>query len=66
MADLWDDPEIRHWWLPNEEGYPPIIRSIRSFTEERTSTTGGQPVKDDLRNLKGLLEKLDIKSPKIT
>ncbi|KAL9603445.1 MAG: hypothetical protein Q9219_001132 [cf. Caloplaca sp. 3 TL-2023] len=66
MATMWDDPEIQHWWLPNEEGYPPIIRSIHAFTEERTSKTGGQPVNEDIRNMKGLLEKLDIKSPKST
>ncbi|KAL8935717.1 MAG: hypothetical protein Q9211_004549 [Gyalolechia sp. 1 TL-2023] len=64
MATLWDDPDIHRWWLPNEEGIPPIIRSVRAFTEERSSKTGGHPISEDIRNMKGLLEKLNIKSPK--
>ncbi|KAL8935439.1 MAG: hypothetical protein Q9216_005421 [Gyalolechia sp. 2 TL-2023] len=64
MATLWDDPGIHRWWLPNEEGCPAIIRSIRDFTEERSSKTGGQPISEDIRNMKGLLEKLNIQSPK--
>ncbi|KAL8833000.1 MAG: hypothetical protein Q9170_004579 [Blastenia crenularia] len=66
MAALWDDPSISHWWLPNDEGYPAIIRSIRSFTEERTPKTGGQSESEDVRNMKGLLERLNIKSSKDT
>lgn len=60
MADLWGAPEIRHWWLPNDERYPPIVRSIRSFTEDRTPKPGGKPT-EDLRTMKGLFENLDIK-----
>jgi hypothetical protein len=37
MADLFRDRSCMHWWLPNDENYPPIIRSIRKFVEERTS-----------------------------
>ncbi|KAL9005401.1 MAG: hypothetical protein Q9188_001843 [Gyalolechia gomerana] len=40
MATLWDEPDIHRWWLPNEEGCPSIIRSVRDFTEERSSKTG--------------------------
>ncbi|RAK99141.1 Zn(II)2Cys6 transcription factor [Aspergillus ibericus CBS 121593] len=37
LAALWQKPEINGWWLPDEEGYPSIIREVRAMTEERTS-----------------------------
>lgn len=48
-----------HWWLPNEEGYPSIIKSIRRFVEERTA-----PAKDvsteDLRDMKAIFSSLRL------
>ena len=59
MAELWDVPEIHHWWLPNDEGYPAIIRSIRDFIEDRTLKPRDQP-SEDLREIKGILSKMTI------
>ncbi|KAL8692803.1 MAG: hypothetical protein Q9218_002245 [Villophora microphyllina] len=60
MANLWGVPEVHHWWLPNEEGYPPIVRSIRSFIEDRSQKSSNQPMTEDLRTMKGLFDKLNI------
>lgn len=66
MSDLFQDRSCMHWWLPNDEGYPQIIRSIRKFVEERTS-----PVKDvsteDLRDMKAIFSsmKLDDEKPSL-
>lgn len=60
MASLWRVPEVHHWWLPNEEGYPPIVRSIRSFIEDRSQEPSNQPMTEDLRTMKGLFDKLNI------
>ena len=35
MAALWQMPELNHWWLPNDEGYPEIVREVRALTDER-------------------------------
>ena len=65
MSELWNIPEVLHWWLPNEEGYPPIVRSIRAFIEERTLKPRNQPG-EDVRNMKGMFSKMSIfdESPK--
>ncbi|TVY49462.1 hypothetical protein LOCC1_G000576 [Lachnellula occidentalis] len=59
MADLYQDRSCMHWWLPNDENYPPIIRSIRKFVEERTS-----PAKDthsgDLQDMKAIFASLNL------
>ncbi|GKZ56145.1 hypothetical protein AnigIFM50267_001675 [Aspergillus niger] len=37
LAASWQKPEVNRWWLPDDEGYPSIIREVRAMTEERTS-----------------------------
>ncbi|KAI4271733.1 MAG: hypothetical protein LQ337_005788 [Flavoplaca oasis] len=63
LAGLWSIPELRDWWLPNEEGKPPIVRDIRNFIEERTQSTpntGHQLKAEDVRTMKGLFSKLNM------
>jgi hypothetical protein len=48
-----------HWWLPSDEGYSPIMRSIRKFAQERTSSTADVP-KEDLREMKQILSSLKL------
>ncbi|KAL8666240.1 MAG: hypothetical protein Q9168_007521 [Polycauliona sp. 1 TL-2023] len=60
LASLWSVPELRHWWLPDEEGYPPIVRSIRGFIKDRTQNTGHQHKDEDVRTMKGLFDKLNM------
>lgn len=59
MADLFRDRSCMHWWLPNDEGYPPIIRSIRKFVEERTSPAVDLPG-EDLRDMKAIFASLNL------
>lgn len=40
MAELFRDPSCSQWWLPNDEGLIPIVRSIRDFADARN----GNPV----------------------
>lgn len=59
MADLFRDRSCMHWWLPNDEAYPPIIRSIRNFVEERTSPAKNLPA-EDLRDMKAIFASLKL------
>ncbi|PMD50290.1 uncharacterized protein K444DRAFT_547199 [Hyaloscypha bicolor E] len=59
MADLFRDRSCMHWWLPNDEDYPPIIRSIRNFVEERTSEAKTLPA-EDLRDMKAIFASLKL------
>ncbi|KUJ10276.1 uncharacterized protein LY89DRAFT_675133 [Mollisia scopiformis] len=59
MADLFRDRSCMHWWLPNDEAYPPIIRSIRKFVEERTSPAKNLPA-EDLRDMKAIFASLKL------
>lgn len=37
MAEGLRDNSCMHWWLPNDEMFYPLIRSIRNFVDDRTS-----------------------------
>ena len=61
MSDLWG-VDVTHWWLPNDEGFPDIIRSIRDFIEYRArlpADTWGA----DVRDMNGIFRALDLSEP---
>jgi hypothetical protein len=47
------------WWLPNDEGCPAIIRSIKDFIQERT-TAPKDDVSENLREMRGIFGTLTI------
>ncbi|KAF2113404.1 hypothetical protein BDV96DRAFT_496675, partial [Lophiotrema nucula] len=47
------------WWLPNDEGCPRIIRSIKNFIVERTTAPKDQ-TSEDLREMRGIFSTLTI------
>lgn len=49
-----------HWWLPNDENYPPIIRSIRKFVEERTTAPKGKALSSDLHDMKAIFANMNL------
>ncbi|KAM0810472.1 hypothetical protein AB5N19_10821 [Seiridium cardinale] len=48
FSQIFQDPSCAHWWLPNEEGLTPILRSIRAFADERNAN----PVSEQTENLR--------------
>jgi hypothetical protein len=48
FAEIFQDHTCIHWWLPNEEGMTPIVRSVRAFADERN----GNPVSEQTENLR--------------
>lgn len=47
------------WWLPDDEGCPPIIRSIKDFIQERT-TAPKDEVSENLREMRGIFGTLTV------
>ena len=64
IAELWSMPSINHWWLPDEEGYSQILRTIRAFIQERTTKPRTQ-VTEDIRAMRAIFSKFNMDdSPK--
>ena len=61
MSDLWK-VDVTQWWLPNNEGYPPIIRALRDFIDFRAMSAGKQPDAKDasVRDMIGIFKTMNI------
>jgi hypothetical protein len=68
MAEIWHEPDVNHWWLPNEEGFTPLLRDIRAFIKDRAvayEESKRDDFRDGLRDMKVFFSKLSIDdSPK--
>ena len=66
MSQLWGLPDILKWWLPNDEGYPSIVRNMRSFiTERQENPLPRSQEADDVQNLKTIFSKMNfLETPK--
>lgn len=60
MAELWGIPEVNERWIPDEGTCPPVVRSIRSFMENRLPQAEGESRSEDQRNIKGIFSQLSL------
>ncbi|KAI0132542.1 hypothetical protein BJ170DRAFT_252444 [Xylariales sp. AK1849] len=59
MAEIFRDPTCIHWWLPEEEGLTPILRSIRAFADERNGNPVSQQT-ESLREMSAIFAKMRL------
>ena len=59
MAQLFRDPACERWWLPDDQGFSPILQSIRAFADERNAAavTAQQ---ESLREVQHIFAKLQL------
>lgn len=41
MAHLFEDESVVRWWLPNNEGFTPVLQRVRAFADERSNSGVG-------------------------
>ncbi|KAK5138158.1 hypothetical protein LTR08_004853 [Meristemomyces frigidus] len=58
MTGLWGE-DVTHWWLPNDEGYPVIIRAIRAFIDYRARMPPDAWA-EDVRDMSGIFRSLNL------
>ncbi|KAI0171887.1 hypothetical protein GGR52DRAFT_573038 [Hypoxylon sp. FL1284] len=59
MAEIFRDPSCIEWWLPRGEGLTPILRSIRSFADERAANPVSQQT-ESLREISAIFAKMRL------
>ena len=37
MAELFNDESCIRWWLPDDEGFSPLLQNIRAIADERNA-----------------------------
>ncbi|KAK5167212.1 uncharacterized protein LTR77_007943 [Saxophila tyrrhenica] len=58
LSDSWG-VDVSHWWLPNDEGYPDIVRAIRDFIDYR-SEVPKDTLEAHLREMSGIFKNLNV------
>lgn len=58
MTGVWG-VDVMRWWLPNDEGYFPILQAVREFIDYRARVPQDN-VQSDLRDMKGLFSALQL------
>lgn len=59
MALIFRDPSCIHWWIPNDDGFTPILQETRAFADERN----GIPVSkqsEDVRDMASVFAKMRL------
>ncbi|EJT77731.1 hypothetical protein GGTG_02836 [Gaeumannomyces tritici R3-111a-1] len=59
MAELFNDEACVRWWLPNDEGFSPVLQAIRAFADERNATSVPTQ-RDNVPNIQKIFTKLRI------
>ncbi|KAL7627559.1 hypothetical protein AAE478_001752 [Parahypoxylon ruwenzoriense] len=59
MAEIFRDPSCIQWWLPNDEGLRPVLRSIRAFADERNANPVSQQT-ESLREMSAIFAKMRL------
>ena len=59
MAELFGDESCARWWLPNDEGFTPILQSIRAFADERNAMAVSAQ-SENLRQIRHVFSKMNI------
>ncbi|KAM3531333.1 hypothetical protein NHJ13051_000901 [Beauveria bassiana] len=59
IAQLFRDDKAMRWWLPDDEGFSPIVQSIRNFADERHNAADAAQL-DYVRVVGKLFDKLDF------
>lgn len=63
MADMWGEPGVRDWWLPNDEGNIPMLKEIRKVVVERheNDPTTVESLAG-VRDISAIFAKLDLRT----
>ncbi|RBR08248.1 uncharacterized protein FIESC28_10317 [Fusarium coffeatum] len=59
MAEMFREPSCVQWWLPNGEGFSPVLQEIRNFADERNAAavTAQQ---ESLREVRHIFAKMSL------
>ncbi|KAM0328199.1 hypothetical protein ACHAQA_005606 [Verticillium albo-atrum] len=59
MGQLFGAPECERWWLPNDEGFSPLLQAIRNLADERNATAINAQ-EENLREVRHVFAKMEM------
>ncbi|CAN8102972.1 unnamed protein product [Discula destructiva] len=67
LAHLFEDETVLRWWLPNNEGFSPVLQRVRAFADERSNnpTSVQEGHSRDMKVVLDALVDLQLQGPKV-
>ncbi|KAF4826300.1 Sterol uptake control protein 2 [Colletotrichum tropicale] len=59
MAELFQEPSCVRWWLPDDDGFTPILQSVRTFADERNANAISTQA-ENLREVRHIFAKMQM------
>lgn len=59
MAEVFREPSCVRWWLPDDDGFSPILQSIRNFADERNAAAMNAQ-QESLREVQHIFAKMSM------
>jgi hypothetical protein len=59
MSEVFGDETCIRWWLPNDEGFSPVLKNVRTFADERNATAASAH-SETLRDVRHVFAKMEI------
>ncbi|VBB83871.1 Putative protein of unknown function [Podospora comata] len=60
MAELFADDTCTRWWLPNDEGFPPLLQNIRAYADERNAMAATTQ-RDTVQQIRHVFSRMNIR-----
>ncbi len=59
MAELFNDESCLRWWLPNDEGFGPLLQSVRAIADERNAMAASTQ-RESLQQIRHVFSRMQI------
>jgi hypothetical protein len=59
MAKLFADESVIRWWLPNDEGFSPLLQNIRAIADER-NTMAASTQRESLQQIRHVFSRMQL------
>lgn len=59
MAELFDDESCLRWWLPDDEGFTPLLQNIRAIADERNAMAVSTQ-REGLQQMRSVFSRMQI------
>ncbi|KAL1842891.1 hypothetical protein VTJ49DRAFT_3908 [Mycothermus thermophilus] len=59
IAELLGDQSLARWWLPNDEGFTPLLQNIRAIADERNAVAAATQ-QESLRQIRRVFSRMNL------
>ncbi|KAL2135991.1 hypothetical protein VTI74DRAFT_6040 [Chaetomium olivicolor] len=59
MAEIFNDQNCLRWWLPNDEGFSPLLQNIRAIADERNAMAASTQ-RESLQQIRHVFARMQI------